>query len=94
MNEGPSELEAAVQDALEALAEDLKKIDKRLVVLHGSVPAPSIADREEDADEEIDVATEIRSVIDCVLTDSIRPAIRDLLAAAAYARKKREPGDR
>jgi hypothetical protein len=94
MNESPSELEAAVQDALEVLAEDLKKIDKRLVVLHGSVPAPSIGDREEDADEEIDVATEIRSVIDCVLTDSIRPAIRDLLAAAAYARKKREPGDR
>ena len=94
MSESPSELEAAVQDALEVLVEDLKKIDKRLVVLHGSVPAPSIADREEDNDEEIDVATEIRSVIDCVLTDSIRPAIRDLLAAAAYARKKREPGDR
>jgi len=94
MSESPSELEAAVQDALEVLVEDLKKIDKRLVVLHGSVPAPSIVDREEDNDEEIDVATEIRSVIDCVLTDSIRPAIRDLLAAAAYARKKREPGDR
>ena len=94
MSESPTELEAAVLDALEVAAEDLKKIDKRLVVLHGSVPAPSIADREEDADEEIDVATEIRSVIDCVLTDSIRPAIRDLLAAAAYARKKREPGDR
>jgi hypothetical protein len=93
MSESPTELEAAVQDALEEIAEALKKIDKRLVVLHDSVP-PSIADREEDNDEEIDVATEIRSVIECVLTDSIRPAIRDLLAAAAYARKKREPGDR
>jgi len=94
MSESPSELEAAVLDALEVAAEDLKKIDKRLVALHDSVPASSIADQEEDNDEEMDVATEIRSVIECVLADSIRPAIRDLLAAAAYARKKREPGDR
>jgi hypothetical protein len=94
MSESPSELEAAAEDALLEIVEDLKKIEKRMEVLPGSVPASPIGDREEDADEEIDVATEIRSVIDCVLTDSIRPAIRDLLAAASYARKKREPGDR
>ena len=94
MSEGTTKLEPAAEDVLEKLAEDLKKIEKRMEVLHGNVPAPAIGDREEDKDEEMDVPTEIRSVIDCVLTDSIRPAIRDLLAAAAYARKKRAPGDR
>ena len=94
MSESPSELETAVQERLREVAEDLKKIEKRLRVLHGSLPAPAIGDRGEDNEEENDIATEIRSVIDCVLTDSIGPAIRDLLAAAAYAREKRGPGER
>jgi hypothetical protein len=94
MSEGDLELEAAVQDQLQEIAEDLKKIEKRLRALHGSLPAPSTGDREEESEEENDVATELRAVIDCVLTDSIGPAIRDLLAAAAYSRKKREPGVR
>jgi hypothetical protein len=33
---------------------------------------------------EMDVATEMRSVIECVLNDSLGPAIRDLRSAAAY----------
>ena len=33
-------------------------------------------------EQEMDVATEIRSIIECVLNDSLRPAIRDLAAAA------------
>jgi hypothetical protein len=32
----------------------------------------------------MDVATETRSVIECVLNDSIQPAIRDLKSVAAY----------
>jgi hypothetical protein len=32
----------------------------------------------------MDVSTEIRSVIECVVNDSILPAIRDLATAAAY----------
>ena len=93
MSEGDSEWEAAALDALEEIAEALKSIQKRLRELHGSLPAPEAGDMEED-EEENDVAMEIRSVIDCVLTDSIGPAMRDLLAAAAYARKKRGPADR
>jgi hypothetical protein len=94
MSEGDSELEAAVQDNLQGVAEDLKKIEKRLRTLHGSLPAPATGDREEESEEENDVATELRAVIECVLADCIGPAIRDLLAAAAYSRKKREPGGR
>ena len=37
---------------------------------------------------EMDVATEVRSVIECVLNDSIEPAIRDLAAAASYRQGK------
>jgi hypothetical protein len=40
-------------------------------------------------EDEMDVSTEIRSVIECVLADSIGPAVRDLRAAAAY---KPSPG--
>ena len=36
--------------------------------------------------------TEVRSIIECVLNDSIQPAIRDLRVAAAYRVKKRGEG--
>ena len=41
------------------------------------------------AEEDPDVATEVRSIIECVLTDQIGPAVRDLGAAAEYRRKER-----
>jgi hypothetical protein len=94
MSKGDAELESVVQDNLQEVAEDLKKIEKRLRALHGSLPAPSTRNREEESEEENDVATELRAVIECVLADCIGPALRDLLAAAAYSRKKREPGGR
>ncbi len=94
MNEGTSKLETAAEDVLEDIVEDAIQVEKRLRALHGSLPAPPTGDTEGEGEEEIDATAEIRSVIDCVLTDSIGPAIRDLLAAVAYARKKRGPGDR
>ena len=42
-----------------------------------------------DADEETaDVATQVRSIIECVLDDSLQPAIRDLRAAAGAQRRQ------
>ena len=41
---------------------------------------------------EMDFATEVRSVIECVLTDSLGPAIRDLAAAASCQPKGAENG--
>ena len=38
---------------------------------------------------EMDFATEVRSVIECILNDWLRPAIRDLAAAASYQPKKK-----
>jgi hypothetical protein len=42
-------------------------------------------------EEEMDVSTEIRSTIECVLKDSMEPAIRDLAAAASYQPKEKAP---
>ena len=41
-------------------------------------------------EEEMDVATELRSTIECVLHDCLQPAIRDLSAAAEH--RTRHPG--
>jgi hypothetical protein len=88
MSEGSQDLEA-VQDELQVAVGKLEGIEKSLVALRDSLPAHVPGDQEEETDEQTDVAIELRSVIDCVLTDSIRPAIRDLRAASLY-RGKRE----
>jgi hypothetical protein len=83
-------IQAAVQEKLLPAVSELKDIQERLKALHESLPAAP--DRGE---EEMDAVTELRSVLGCVLLDSIGPAIRDLQAAAAYASKGgREPGGR
>ncbi|HKI02063.1 MAG TPA: hypothetical protein VKK31_08790 [Thermoanaerobaculia bacterium] len=48
-----------------------------LGILH-SLPEPLAELGEEDVAEELDGLTEMRTVIRCVLEDSIRPAIQDL----------------
>jgi hypothetical protein len=74
---------------LRALVEDLDGIRARLVDLHGHLPVP----REEAAmlagEMELDFATEVRSVIECILNDWLQPAIRDLAAAASYRPRKK-----
>jgi hypothetical protein len=85
------DIQAAIQEKLLPAVSELKDIQDRLRALQESLP-PAAPDRGE---EEMDVVTELRSVLGCVLLDSIGPAIRDLQAAAAYASKGgREPGGR
>jgi hypothetical protein len=43
-------------------------------------------------EEDPDVATEVRSIIECVLADQIGPAVRDLGAAVEYRVKERKQG--
>jgi hypothetical protein len=83
------DIESAAQAELRKIAEDLKVIRERLKVVQEGLPVAP--DR---GDDEMDTVTELRSVIDCVLVDSIGPALRDLLAAAAFSQKGREPGGR
>lgn len=83
------DIQAAVQKHLLPAVSELKAIQERLRALQESLPAAP--DRGE---EEMDAVTELRSVLGCVLLDSIGPAIRDLQAAAVYASKDREPDER
>ena len=88
MSEGHQDLEA-VQDELQVVAGKLEGIEKSLIALRDTLPPPSPGEAEDEVDERSDAAMELRSVIDCVVTDNIRPAARDLRAASLY-RGKRE----
>jgi hypothetical protein len=79
---------AAIQEELREVLPGLKGIERRLRAIHGRLPAPSDAEKEQEAEDEEDVSTEIRSVIECVLTDSLGPAIRDLETVSRYGVKK------
>jgi hypothetical protein len=83
------DIEAAVREQLLPAIAELKVTQEKLRVLQESLPVTP--DRGE---EDMDVVTELRSVIDCVLLDSVGPAIRDLLEVAAYVSKNRKPGER
>jgi hypothetical protein len=82
MSEGHPDLEA-VRDGLQGVVGKLGEVERVLIALRDSLPAPTPGDQEADeGDERSGLAMELRSVIDCVLTDSIRPASRDLQAAS------------
>ena len=78
------EAETAAREALQEMAEQVESIGRRLAEVRASLPIPPNEDMMLLGEDEMDVSTEIRSVIECVLADSIGPAIRDLRAAAAY----------
>jgi hypothetical protein len=81
--------EAQAQEELGEEVGRLKGIRDRLREIARRLPAPENAAMllgEEDPD----VATEVRSVIECSLVDQIEPAIRDLATAAGYRPKVRE----
>jgi hypothetical protein len=85
MSKRDSVPEDVAREELRSAVETLAGVERRLAAIHQSLPISSSVAGE--IDDDLDVATEIRSVIDCVLTDSIRPAIRDLQAAASYTGK-------
>ncbi|HEX4498604.1 MAG TPA: hypothetical protein VIE43_23200 [Thermoanaerobaculia bacterium] len=80
MSEGQSELEGTVQDELHAVIEDLRRIEARLRALQRRLRTPV----QREGDDERDILTDLRSAIECVLVDSLGPAVRDLTAAALY----------
>jgi hypothetical protein len=94
-NSPASEAEAAAQAQLKEIMEKLKAVEKEMREIHKSLDPPedaltgAAAGSEVDEDEN-DLSTEIRSVIDCVLTDSLGPAIRDLQAVVRYGGIRRE----
>jgi hypothetical protein len=79
--------EQEAQAELRQVLEELRKVRSRLRDIAASLPGSP--EEAMYAEEDPDVATEVRSIIECVLTDQIGPAVRDLAAAAEYRRKER-----
>lgn len=80
--------EVQAQQEVGEAVERLKEVRDRLLQIARRLPAPenvAMLLGEEDPD----VATEVRSVIECSLADQIGPAIRDLATAASYRPKVR-----
>jgi uncharacterized protein (UPF0335 family) len=91
MSEVISDLETVAQDELQEIVDKLEDIERRLRAIHQRLPVPVDAETARDAEDGKDVATEIRSVIECVLADSLGPAVRDLRAASLYGKGKGRP---
>lgn len=82
--------EAVAQEQLRAVVEELGSIRLVLKGIRSSLPEPAREEHLEDEERPPSLAAELRAVIDCVLTDSLEPAIRDLQAAAAVRDRGRE----
>jgi hypothetical protein len=98
LSEGGEIFMAEIDAAREQLREvvgDLESIRFRLLGVQASLPEPAadgtVRGFVEDI-EEMDLLTEIRSVIGCVLNDCMAPAIGDLRAAAAFPASEAEGG--
>jgi hypothetical protein len=85
-----TEAEATAQAELREIVEELEAARTRLAEIHARLPMPPEETAMLLGEQEMDVSTEVRSIIECVLNDSLRPAIRDLAAAASYRPKKDE----
>jgi len=83
------DLQAAVQEQILPAVSGLKDVQERLRAFQESLP-----ETPDQGEEEVDPVTELRSVLGCVLLDSLGPAIRDLQAVAAYVAKRRETDER
>lgn len=77
--------EEEAQEQLRAIAADLEAIRFRLLGVRASLPVPVTEPAMLVGEMEMDVSTEVRSVIECVVNDFIDSAIRDIRSAADYA---------
>lgn len=85
-----SEREDEAQARVRGVVEELRAIRLRLEEIAAGLPVSPREAMMLLGEEEPDVVTELRSTIECVLADQIRPAIRDLTRAASYRPKGRK----
>ena len=81
----------AARGALLAAADEVEAVRQRLQAIHDSLPVTRREKDLRDLDREPEPATEMRAVIRNVLNDSLKPAVEDLRAAAAYRRSGAAP---
>lgn len=84
MDEAATDIEEAAREQLRAIARELETLGGKLREVYDRLPVPPNVTGMLLEEEEMDAATEMRSVIECVLEDCFRPAIRDLRAAADF----------
>jgi hypothetical protein len=72
-----TEMENDTREKLREIAGELDALQARLREVAAGLTAPPrpLVDEKDDA---MDVTTELRAVIECVLIDRIQPALRDL----------------
>lgn len=87
-----TEDEAAAQAELREIAKELSTFCLRLEAIHDRLPVPPEETAMLVGEVEINVALEVRHVIECVLHDRLQPMIRELQAASTY-RPKGEEGE-
>jgi len=79
-----TERETAARETLREIAEELDALQARLREVAARLTAPPrpLVDEVDEKDDAMDVATELRAVIECVLMDRLQPALRDLQRVA------------
>ena len=77
-----SDGETRVQEEIEQVARELEALQERLQRIADSLPVSEREDVMYAGEEEYDFATEAQAVLQCVRTDGIAPAIRDLWRCA------------
>jgi hypothetical protein len=70
--------ETAARERLREIAGELDALQTRLREVAARLTPPPGDEREDAMDVAMDVATELRAVIECVLIDRLQPALRDL----------------
>lgn len=76
--------EADAQRQVRAIAAELEAIRFRLLGVCASLEVPPMEPVMLVGEMDMDISTEVRSVIECVVNDFIDSAVRDLRAAADY----------
>jgi hypothetical protein len=83
-----SEAEAAGQARVLEIAGELEALSSQLQALHDTFPVSHLEAAMLLGEEELDVFTALRSVIEVVMADQLQPAIRELKKWAAYEPKR------
>jgi hypothetical protein len=86
---------AAQEEQIREIVRDLEAIKFRLIGVAATLPpSPAENDRLKDVgSEETDPVSAFHAVIQCVLNDSLQPAIEDLRDMAGLAAEPPPPGD-
>jgi hypothetical protein len=83
-----TEAEAAGQARVLEIAAEIEDLSRQLRTLHDSFPVSPLEAAMLLGEEDVDVFTALRSVIECVLSDRLEPAPQELRKWAVYKPSK------